>query len=158
MAALTSALMTLCSQGDHIVASAQLYGANVNLLKYTLPRFGIETSFVSASDPDAMKAAIRPNTKVIFGEIIGNPGLDIMDVDRVSAIAHEAGIPLMIDATFNTPFLSPVRGRYYYSFPTKWIGSRGVAIVVQSLMADGSTGARMINSRPLRSPIIRWTG
>lgn len=131
MAALTSALMTLCSQGDHIVASAQLYGANVNLLKYTLPRFGIETSFVSASDPDAMKAAIRPNTKVIFGEIIGNPGLDIMDVDRVSAIAHEAGIPLMIDATFNTPFLmQPCHNGVdiiIHSL-TKWIGGHGVAI------------------------------
>ena len=80
MAALSSALLTLCSAGDHIVSSAQLYGANVNLLKYTLPRFGIETSFVSATDPDAIKAAIRPNTKLVFGEVVGNPGLDIMDI------------------------------------------------------------------------------
>ena len=72
MAALSSALLTICSSGDHIVASAQLYGANVNLLKYTLPRFGIETSFVSATDPDAIKAAIQPNTKLLFGEVVGN--------------------------------------------------------------------------------------
>ena len=131
MAALSSALLTLCSAGDHIVSSAQLYGANVNLLKYTLPRFGIETSFVSATDPDAIKAAIRPNTKLIFGEVVGNPGLDIMDIEAVGQIAHEAGLPLMIDATFNTPWLlKPLtRGAdiVIHSL-TKWIGGHGVAI------------------------------
>ena len=131
MAALSSALMTLCSAGDHIVASGQLYGANVNLLKYTLPRFGIETSFVSATDPEAFKAAIQPNTKLVFGEVIGNPGLDIMDVEAVSAIAHEAGIPLVIDATFNTPWLlKPVTKGVdiiIHSL-TKWMGGHGVAI------------------------------
>ena len=131
MAALSSAIMTLCSAGDHIVASAQLYGANVNLLKYTLPRFGIETSFVSATDPDAFKAAIQPNTKLIFGEVIGTPGLDIMDVEAVSAHAHDAGIPLVIDATFNTPWLlKPVSkgvDLVIHSL-TKWMGGHGVAI------------------------------
>ena len=131
MAALSSALLTICSAGDHIVASAQLYGANVNLLKYTLPRFGIETSFVSATDPDAIKAAIQPNTKLLFGEVVGNPGLDIMDIEAVGRIAHEAGVPLTIDATFNTPWLlKPLTkgADIVIHSLTKWIGGHGIAI------------------------------
>ena len=131
MAALSSALLTICSAGDHIVASAQLYGANVNLLKYTLPRFGIETSFVSATDPDAIKAAIQPNTKLLFGEVVGNPGLDIMDIEGVGQIAHEAGVPLIIDATFNTPWLlKPLTkgADIVIHSLTKWIGGHGIAI------------------------------
>ena len=131
MAALSSALLTICSSGDHIVASAQLYGANVNLLKYTLPRFGIETSFVSATDPDAIKAAIQPNTKLLFGEVVGNPGLDIMDIEGVGQIAHEAGVPLIIDATFNTPWLlKPLTkgADIVIHSLTKWIGGHGIAI------------------------------
>ncbi len=131
MAALSSALLTLCSAGDHIVSSAQLYGANVNLLKYTLPRFGIETSFVSATDPDAIKAAIRPNTKLVFGEVVGNPGLDIMDIEAVGRVAHDAGVPLIIDATFNTPWLlKPLTkgADIVIHSLTKWIGGHGVAI------------------------------
>ena len=102
MAALATAVMVLCSQGDHIVSSSRMYGANINLLENTLPRFGIETSFVDPSDLDAIKAAIRPETKLIFGEVIGNPGLDIMDVEAVGKIAAAAGTPLMLDCTFNT--------------------------------------------------------
>jgi O-acetylhomoserine (thiol)-lyase len=131
MAALSSALLTICSSGDHIVASAQLYGANVNLLKYTLPRFGIETSFVSATDPDAIKAAIQPNTKLLFGEVVGNPGLDIMDIEGVGQIAHKAGVPLIIDATFNTPWLlKPLTkgADIVIHSLTKWIGGHGIAI------------------------------
>ena len=131
MAALSSALLTICSAGDHIVASAQLYGANVNLLKYTLPRFGIEASFVSATDPDAIKAAIQPNTKLLFGEVVGNPGLDIMDIEGVGQIAHEAGVPLIIDATFNTPWLlKPLTkgADIVIHSLTKWIGGHGIAI------------------------------
>jgi len=131
MASLSSALLTLCSAGDHIVASAQLYGANVNLLKYTLPRFGIETSFVSATDPDAIKAAIQPNTKLVFGEVVGNPGLDIMDIEAVGEIAHKAGVPLIIDATFNTPWLlKPLTkgADIVIHSLTKWIGGHGIAI------------------------------
>ena len=131
MASLSSALFTLCSAGDHIVASAQLYGANVNLLKYTLPRFGIETSFVSATDPDAIKAAIQPNTKLVFGEVVGNPGLDIMDIEAVGEVAHKAGVPLIIDATFNTPWLlKPLTkgADIVIHSLTKWIGGHGIAI------------------------------
>ena len=99
------AIMTLANAGDHIVASSQLYGGTVNLLRLTLPRFGITTTFVKPGDTEGFKNAIKPNTKMIFGEIIGNPGLEVMDVPVVSDIAHKAGIPLMVDCTFNTPYL-----------------------------------------------------
>lgn len=98
-------LMTLLSSGDHLVASSQLYGGTVNLLRLTLPRFGITTTFVKPGKSEDFKHAIQPNTKLIFGEIIGNPGLEIMDVPTVSSIAHKAGVPLVVDATFNTPYL-----------------------------------------------------
>jgi O-acetylhomoserine (thiol)-lyase len=99
------AIMTLANAGDHIVASSQLYGGTVNLLRLTLPRFGITTTFVKPGDTEGFKNAIKPNTKMIFGEIIGNPGLEVMDVPVVSDIAHKAGIPLIVDCTFNTPYL-----------------------------------------------------
>ncbi len=90
------AIMTLANAGDHIVASSQLYGGTVNLLRLTLPRFGITTTFVKPGDTEGFKKAIKPNTKMIFGEIIGNPGLEVMDVPKVADIAHKAGIPLMV--------------------------------------------------------------
>ena len=98
-------ILTLVNAGDHIVASSQLYGGTVNLLRLTLPRFGIETTFVKPRDTEGFIKAIKPNTKLVFGEIIGNPGLEIMDVQAVGKISHEEGIPLVIDATFNTPYL-----------------------------------------------------
>lgn len=131
MAALFLTVLALCSQGDHIVSSSQMYGANINLFEHTLSRYGIETTFVAPNDPDAIKAAIRPNTKMIFGEIIGNPGMDIMDVPAVAAIAAEAGIPLAIDATFNTPYLcKPIEmgANIVIHSLTKWMGGHGVAI------------------------------
>ena len=131
MAALHAALTTICSSGDHIVATAQLYGANINLLQYTFPRFGIMTSFVDANDPEAIAAAIQPNTKLVFGEVIGNPGLDVLDVKRVADIAHAAGIPLMLDCTFNTPYLlKPIElgANIIIHSLTKWIGGHGIAI------------------------------
>jgi O-acetylhomoserine (thiol)-lyase len=91
--------------GSHIVASGSLYGGSHNLLRYTLPRFGIETTFVNPRDVDAFRAAIRPNTRLLFGETLGNPGLDVLDIPRVSAVAHEAGLPLLVDSTFTTPWL-----------------------------------------------------
>jgi O-acetylhomoserine (thiol)-lyase len=105
MAALAVAIMTICSQGDHIVASSRMYGANINLLENTLPRFGITTSFVDPTNVAAIEAAIQPNTKIVFGEVIGNPGLDIMDVEVVAKVTAKAGVPLMLDCTFNTPWL-----------------------------------------------------
>ena len=131
MAALTTAVMTICSSGDHIVASSSMYGANINLLENTLPRFGITTSFVAPDDVDAIRAAIQPNTKIIFGEVIGNPGLDVMDVEAVAAVARDAHVPLMLDCTFNTPWLlKPISlgANILIHSLTKWMGGHGVAI------------------------------
>ena len=104
-AALHLAIATLMDAGSHIVSSSALYGGSHNILQYTLPRFGIDTTFVSPRDIDGIKAAIRPNTRLIFGEVIGNPGGDIMNVPLVAELAHEHGLPLLIDSTFTTPYL-----------------------------------------------------
>ena len=131
MSALYLTIIALASQGDHIVASSQMYGANINLFEHTLPRFGITTSFVSPSDPKAFEDAIQPNTKLIFGEVIGNPGLDVMNVPKVGEIAAKAGIPLVIDGTFNTPYLfRPLEhgANIVIHSLTKWMGGHGVAM------------------------------
>ena len=131
MAALYLTAITLCSAGDHIVASARMYGANINLFQHTLSRFGITTSFVKPSDHHAIRAAIQPNTKMIVGEVIGNPGLDIMDVPVVGQIAADAGIPLVIDGTFNTPYLmKPLEhgAAIVFHSLTKWMGGHGIAL------------------------------
>ena len=104
-AALFLAIATLAGAGSHVVASTALYGGSHNLLSYTLRRFGIETRFVKPADIDGWRAAIRPNTRLLFGETLGNPGLDVLDIPTVSAIAHEAGLPLLVDSTFTTPWL-----------------------------------------------------
>ena len=131
MAALTTAVMTICSSGDHIVASSRMYGANINLLENTLPRFGITTTFVAPDDLAAIEAAIQPNTKIIFGEVIGNPGLDVMDVAAVAEIGKKAHVPLMLDCTFNTPWLlKPITlgANIIIHSLTKWMGGHGIAI------------------------------
>ena len=104
-AALHLTIATLMGAGGHIVASRSLYGGSHNLLEYTLPRFGIETTFVDPRDLDAWRAAIRPETRLLFGETLGNPGLDVLDIPRVAALAHDQGLPLLVDATFSTPYL-----------------------------------------------------
>ena len=104
-AALHLAIVTLMGQGGHIVSSASIYGGSHNMFYHTLPRFGITATFVDPRDPDAFARAITPDTRLIFGETLGNPGLEVMDLEKVSAIAHDAGIPLMIDNTFATPYL-----------------------------------------------------
>ncbi len=104
-AALHLAVATLAGAGHHIVASSALYGGSHNLLDYTLRRFGIDTSFVAPGDHDAWRAAIRPETRLLFGETLGNPGLDVLDIAAVSDIAHAAGLPLLVDSTFTTPWL-----------------------------------------------------
>ncbi|MFA7503306.1 MAG: O-acetylhomoserine aminocarboxypropyltransferase [Burkholderiaceae bacterium] len=104
-AALHLAIATIAGAGSHIVASRALYGGSHNLLQYTLSRFGITTTFLDPRDIDAWRAAIRPETRLLFGETVGNPGLDVLDIPSVSAIAHEAGLPLLVDATFSTPWL-----------------------------------------------------
>ena len=104
-AALHLSIATLMGAGSHIVASTALYGGSQNLLHYTLARFGIATTFVKPGDIDGWKAAVRPNTKLFFGETVGNPGLDVLDIPTVSAIAHEAGVPLLVDSTLTSPWL-----------------------------------------------------
>jgi O-acetylhomoserine/O-acetylserine sulfhydrylase-like pyridoxal-dependent enzyme len=102
-AALHLAIVTLMGAGAHIVASRALYGGSHNLLDYTLPRFGIATTFVDPRDVDAWRNAIRPETRLLFGETLGNPGLDVLDIPRVAALAHDHGLPLLVDSTFTTP-------------------------------------------------------
>ena len=104
-AALHLAIVTLAGAGSHIVSSSALYGGSHNLLHYTLSRFGIRTTFVKPGDIDGWRAAIRPETKLLFGETLGNPGLDVLDIPTVSAVAHDAGVPLLVDSTFTTPWL-----------------------------------------------------
>jgi O-acetylhomoserine (thiol)-lyase len=104
-AALHLAIATLAGAGSHIVSSSALYGGSHNLLHYTLARFGIETTFVKPGDIDSWRAAVRPNTKLLFGETLGNPGLDVLDIPTVAAIAHDHHLPLLVDSTFTTPWL-----------------------------------------------------
>ena len=131
MAALFLTVLSLASQGDHIVASSQMYGASINLFEHTLPRYGITTTFVAPNDLDAIENAIQPNTKMVFGEVIGNPGLDVMDVPAVAQITNKAGVPLVIDGTFNTPYLfKPIEhgANIVIQSLTKWMGGHGVAM------------------------------
>ena len=104
-AALHLAIATLAGAGSHVVASSALYGGSHNLLHFTLARFGITTTFVQPRDHDAWRAAIRPETKLLFGETLGNPGLDVLDIPAVAEIAHDNALPLLIDSTFTTPWL-----------------------------------------------------
>jgi len=137
-AAMHLAIATLLGAGSHIVSSRSLYGGSHNLLSYTLPRFGIETTFVDPQDPDAFAAAIRPNTRLLFGEILGNPGLEVLDVPIVAEVAHKAGLPLLIDSTFATPYLfKPFDNGADLIFhsATKFIGGHGIAI--GGLLVDG---------------------
>src|SRR5258705_10536872 len=105
-AALHLAVATIAGAGSHLVASRALYGGSHNLLSYTLPRFGIETTFVPSRDMDAWRRAIRPTTRLLFGESVGNPSVDVLDIPAVSAIAKENRIPLLVDATVSTPSLA----------------------------------------------------
>ncbi len=131
MAALFLTVLALCSAGDHIVSSSQMYGANVNLFQHTLSRYGITTTFVAPNDPQAFADAIQDNTKMVFGEVIGNPGMDVMDVPAIGKIANDAGVPLIIDATFNTPYLlKPLENgaNIVIHSLTKWMGGHGIAL------------------------------
>ncbi len=131
MAAMHIGIATLLGAGDHIVASASLYGGTVNLLSHTLPRFGITTTFVKPRNIDGFRAALRPNTRLVIGETIGNPGLEVFDIPSIADIAHQAHIPLLIDSTFATPYLCRPLGLgadlVMHSL-TKWIGGHGIAI------------------------------
>jgi O-acetylhomoserine (thiol)-lyase len=136
-AALHLAIVTLLSAGSHIVASRSLYGGSHNLLDYTLPRFGIDTTFVDPRDLDAWRDAIRPQTRLLFGETLGNPGLEVLDVPRVAALAHEHGLPLLVDSTFTTPWLMrPFEhgADLVFHSATKFLSGHGV--VIGGLLVD----------------------
>jgi O-acetylhomoserine (thiol)-lyase len=138
MAAMHLAIATLASAGDHIVASASLYGGTINLLTQTLPRFGVTTTLVSPRDLAGFASAIRPETRLVIGETIGNPGLEVLDIPRVAEIAHAAGVPLLIDNTFATPYLSrplELGADIVMHSLTKWIGGHG--LVIGGILVDG---------------------
>ncbi len=137
-AAMHLAVATICSAGEHIVASRSLYGGTHNLLEYTLPRFGIETTFVDPRDAAAFAAAIRPSTRLLFGEILGNPGLEVLNVPALAEVAHERGLPLLVDATFATPYLCrPIEqgADLVMHSATKFLSGHGV--VIGGLLVDG---------------------
>jgi O-acetylhomoserine (thiol)-lyase len=137
-AAMHLAIATLMGAGSHIVASRSLYGGSHNLLQYTLPRFGIDTTFVSARDVDGFRKAIRPNTRLIFSETLGNPGLDVLDIPKVAEVAHQAGLPLLVDSTFTTPYLMrpfDLGADLIFHSATKFLGGHGVAI--GGVLVDG---------------------
>ena len=139
-AALHLAIVTLMDAGGHIVASNRLYGGSHNLLTHTLPRFGITASFVDPRDLDGFRKAIRPETRLVFCETIGNPGLEVANLPELSKIAHEAGVPLMVDSTFATPYLCrPIDhgADIVMHSATKWLGGHGVAI--GGMLVDGGT-------------------
>ncbi|MCO5132139.1 MAG: O-acetylhomoserine aminocarboxypropyltransferase [Xanthobacteraceae bacterium] len=138
MAALHLAIATLVSAGEHIVASSSLYGGSINILTHTLPRFGITTTFVNPRDHDGMRAAIKDNTRLVIGETIGNPGMEVLDIPKVAQIAHDAKIPLLVDNTFATPYLSrPIElgADIVMNSATKWLGGHGIAI--GGVLVDG---------------------
>ena len=137
-AALHLAICTIAGAGAHVVASSALYGGSHNLLHYTLARFGIATTFVKPGDIDGWRAAIRPNTKLLFGETLGNPGLDVLDIPTVAAIAHEAKVPLLVDSTFTTPWLmQPFKhgADLLFHSATKFLSGHGT--VVGGVLVDG---------------------
>ncbi len=137
-AALHLAISTLAGAGAHIVASSALYGGSHNLLHYTLKRFGISTTFVQPGDIDGWRAAVLPNTRLLFGETLGNPGLDVLDIPTVSAIAHEAGVPLLVDSTFTTPWLMQplaLGADLVFHSATKFLCGHGT--VVGGVLLDG---------------------
>jgi O-acetylhomoserine (thiol)-lyase len=139
-AALHLAVATLMGAGSHIVASTALYGGSQNLLHYTLRRFGIETTFVKPGDIDGWRAAIRPETRLLFGETVGNPGLDVLDIPAVAQIAHDAGVPLLVDSTFTTPYLlQPLAlgADLVYHSATKFLSGHGT--VIGGVVVDGGS-------------------
>ena len=139
-AALHLAIATVLDAGSHIVASSALYGGSHNLLHYTLRRFGIETTFVKPGDLDAWKAAVRPQTRLFFGETVGNPGLDVLDIAAVADIAHSAGVPLLVDSTLTSPWLiKPFEhgADLIYHSATKFLSGHGT--VIGGLVVDSGS-------------------
>lgn len=134
------ALLNVASAGDHVVSSSSLYGGTYNALAHTLPKFGISVSLVDFADPQAVAAAVRPNTKALFAETIGNPKIDVLDIERYATIARDSGIPLIVDNTLATPYLlRPLEfgASVVVHSATKFIGGHGTAI--GGVIVDGGT-------------------
>jgi O-acetylhomoserine (thiol)-lyase len=146
IAAQAAALFTLLNPGDHVVSSAALYGGTINQLKHLLRKMSVELTWVDPDDPDAWKGAVRDNTKVFFGETIGNPAGNVLDIETVAAVAHAHDIPLIVDNTFATPFLCrPIEwgADIVIHSATKFIGGHGTSIggvVVESGQFNWSNG------------------
>ncbi|MFT6591799.1 MAG: O-acetylhomoserine (thiol)-lyase [Rhodoferax sp.] len=139
-AALHLSVATLMGAGGHIVASTALYGGSHNLLHYTLRRFGIETTFVAPGDIDGWRAAVRPNTRLFFGETVGNPGLEVLDIPTLADVAHAAGVPLLVDSTLTSPWLIKpfMHGAdLVYHSATKFLSGHGT--VVGGIVVDGGS-------------------
>jgi len=137
-AAQAMAILTLCGQGDHIVSSSTLYGGTYSQFAYTFPRLGIEVTMVDSSDPENFRRAIRPNTKIIYGETLGNPRINVFPFEETAKIANENRIPLMIDNTFATPYLCrPFEwgANIITHSTTKFIGGHGTSI--GGIIVDG---------------------
>ncbi len=140
-AAITLAILNIAEAGDHIVSSPSLYGGTYNLFHYTLPKLGIECTFVdNPDDPESWRAAVRPNTKAFFGESIANPKNDVLDIEAVAKVAHEVGVPLLIDNTVATPYLvNPLAwgADVVIHSATKYLGGHGTAVA--GAIVDGGT-------------------
>ncbi len=140
-AATTTAILNIAGAGDHMVASPALYGGTFNLFRYTLPKLGIEVTFVDDQDDlDAWRAAARPNTKVFFGETLANPGSNVLDIRGLADVAHDVGVPLMVDNTIPTPYLlRPIEhgADIVVHSATKYLGGHGTTVA--GLLVDGGT-------------------
>ncbi|MEI7778556.1 MAG: bifunctional o-acetylhomoserine/o-acetylserine sulfhydrylase [Actinomycetes bacterium] len=140
-AAETLAILNIAEAGDHIVASPSLYGGTYNLLHYTLPKLGITTTFVTnPDDPESWRAAVQPNTKLFYGESSSNPKNDVLDIEAVAKVAHEVGVPLVVDNTIPTPYLvRPLEwgADVVVHSATKYLGGHGTAIA--GVIVDGGT-------------------
>ena len=160
-AAITYTIQALAQAGDHIVAQKTIYGGSYNLLAHTLPQFGVSTTFVDAHDLNAATAAIRPNTKAIYLETLGNPNSDIPDIDAIAQIAHAHGLPLVIDNTFGTPYLiRPIEhgADIVVHSATKFIGGHGTTlggIIVDSGKFDWKASGKYV---PIAAPNPSYHG
>ena len=160
----TLAILNIAGAGDHVVASSSLYGGTYNLLHYTLADLGIETTFVNPADPENFRKAIRPNTKLVFAESVGNPKCDVLDFEAVAAIAHEAGVPLIIDNTAASPYLlRPLEwgADIVVHSMTKFLGGHGTSlggIIVDSGKFDWGSGRfpRFTNPDPSYHGLVWW--
>jgi O-acetylhomoserine (thiol)-lyase len=145
MAAIFLAIHNLAEQGDHIVASSSLYGGTETCFRYTLPKMGIEVTFVDEATPESIKSAIRDNTKAVYTESVGNPKGDVLDIAGIADVAHEAGLPLIVDNTFAPILCKPIEhgADIVVHSCTKWIGGHGTSIggvIVDSGNFDWSSG------------------